>query len=286
MGTGLSPAGGKAPRSPAASVVCNPSPASAGIHRGFEKGRRSTRTFSPACGDYTTVRALEATLVFPSPPLAGILRPSVRTVDARRTRTQDGRRLAARGPRRMERMAHVPRGILMQRMQTIELQVQDDRNCVGRGDGAAAPTHGGMVAPDPENTDDRDLRHRSRSAQHPTRRALRGLARADVAHADCRRRGRDREGEPRPHGPGRQVALLGRDEPARHPEGTRGIGHPAARRTEPIWAATFARVAAEWTVEMAIARGEAWAYPEPREIWLGWRRTSRRTNSESCSEKP
>ena len=57
-------------------------------------------------------------------------------------------------------------------------------------------------------------------------------------------------------------------------KGLAEIGHPAARRTEPIWATTFARVAAEWTVEMAIARGEAWAYPEPREIWA-WLETNK-----------
>lgn len=48
------------------------------------------------------------------------------------------------------------------------------------------------------------------------------------------------------------------------------IGHPAARRAEPVYAATFARVVAERVVRMAVARGEDLAYPEPHEIrsWL------------------
>ena len=42
---------------------------------------------------YTTVRTLEATLVFPSPPLAGILRRSVR-----RMRAELGRKMADASP--------------------------------------------------------------------------------------------------------------------------------------------------------------------------------------------
>lgn len=48
------------------------------------------------------------------------------------------------------------------------------------------------------------------------------------------------------------------------------IGHPAAQRSEPVYAATFARVVAERVVRMAVVRGEDLAYPEPHEIrsWL------------------
>ena len=53
-------------------------------------------------------------------------------------------------------------------------------------------------------------------------------------------------------------------------EGLATIGHPAAKREEPVYAATFARVVAEWVVGMAIAQGEVLAYPQPRETrdWL------------------
>ena len=52
--------------------------------------------------------------------------------------------------------------------------------------------------------------------------------------------------------------------------GLRLIGHPAAQRREPVYAATFARAVAEWVVNMAVARGEDLAYPEPHETraWL------------------
>lgn len=53
-------------------------------------------------------------------------------------------------------------------------------------------------------------------------------------------------------------------------EGLATIGHPAAKRAEPVYAATFARVVAERVVRMASAQGEALAYPQPRETsdWL------------------
>ena len=53
-------------------------------------------------------------------------------------------------------------------------------------------------------------------------------------------------------------------------EGLEAIGHPSAGRSRAIYAATFARVVAEWVVKMALARGEALAYPQPREVraWL------------------
>ena len=94
MGTGLSPAGGKAPRSPAASVVCNPSPASAGIHRGFEKGRRSTRTFSPACGDTPPFGRSKRRSSFLLPRSRGYsVRPYVRWM-----RAELGRKMADASP--------------------------------------------------------------------------------------------------------------------------------------------------------------------------------------------
>lgn len=56
-------------------------------------------------------------------------------------------------------------------------------------------------------------------------------------------------------------------------EGLATLGHPAAKRAEPVYAATFARVVAEWVVETALVQGEALAYPQPRETkgWLSTR---------------
>ena len=53
-------------------------------------------------------------------------------------------------------------------------------------------------------------------------------------------------------------------------EGLATIGHPAAKREEPVYAATFARAVGEWIVRMAMAQGETLAYPQPRETraWL------------------
>ena len=44
-------------------------------------------------------------------------------------------------------------------------------------------------------------------------------------------------------------------------EGLATIGHPAAKREEPVYAATFARAVGEWIVRMAMAQGETLAYP-------------------------
>ena len=63
------------------------------------------------------------------------------------------------------------------------------------------------------------------------------------------------------------------------------IGHPAARRAEPVHAATFARVVAERVVRMAVARGEDLAYPEPHEIRSWLKRDEDRTSAKALLEK-
>jgi hypothetical protein len=63
------------------------------------------------------------------------------------------------------------------------------------------------------------------------------------------------------------------------------IGHPAAQRAEPVYAATFARAVAERVVRMAVARGEDLAYPEPHETRSWLKSDEERTSAKALLEE-
>ena len=59
-------------------------------------------------------------------------------------------------------------------------------------------------------------------------------------------------------------------------DGLRMIGHPAAKRDEPVYGASFARAVAEMVIEMARLQAQKFAYPQRKETHHWLKRRSQR----------